>query len=579
MPSSARALPPASDWLKSLPNGVFVDSDLKGICEGPLEEIALAILESEVAVEAARFAIRDADEVVSVAAAPSTKIDWLKQVAVAISVKPFEERVFGYLERKFDALMMENRNATGPAFVFNDINFAARFLARQRVDFDPELRSFRCYQEKKGVWEVVPLPLVEKLLLEFTVPHMRTDPAVFSPRPSFYSRILRHCRTLGVQTKRTDVPPLLAVRNGTLHLERDEMRPHSPANKLTNHIPLDYHPGAPPPNPAGFLQYLHSIMDREDVDLLQFWCGAVLLGRNPFHNILVVSGRGGAGKSTFFNLVEQVVGADNIATLATAGLDGRFELSEFLGKTLLLAKDVSADFLSNKAAYLLKSLSGDSGLKAQVKRVQRRVTLGGPFNIAIACNSNLRIALHGDGDAWERRLLVVNVAKKPVAGAKRPKERPDFARRLMAQEGNAIFAWMLRGAKKVRDAEKSGTRFKLSEHQVARVQAMLRRSDPLLSFVRTAVRCSPGKWVSTADLCEEYLGHCAAMGGVKLSPRQFEHRVGELMLQHHQSTKGTFPSKATRSGFQKGYRDVVLVQPATVPGTGDHASTVPPPAG
>ena len=62
--------------------------------------------------------------------------------------------------------------------------------------------------------------------------------------------------------------------------------------------------------PTKFLKYLCSMLDPEDVELLQLWIGSVLLGGNRHQKIFVLSGPSGCGKSQLSVVIEALVGEE-----------------------------------------------------------------------------------------------------------------------------------------------------------------------------------------------------------------------------------------------------------------------------
>jgi phage/plasmid-associated DNA primase len=89
-----------------------------------------------------------------------------------------------------------------------------------------------------------------------------------------------------------------------------------------------------------------------------------LLGGNPAHRFLVLRGTAGGGKSTLVEIIETVIGPHNVAQLRVHLLTERFEIAGFLGKTLLCGKDVPGNFLDNRAAHVIKPLTGGDRLSA-----------------------------------------------------------------------------------------------------------------------------------------------------------------------------------------------------------------------
>ena len=197
------------------------------------------------------------------------------------------------------------------------------------------------------------------------------------------------------------------MANGVLHLDTapPELREFSPLYYSRNQCPIALLDGADCPRFKNEL--LATALDEDDISLLQRWCGSLLLGRNLAHRMLLLTGTAGGGKSTLVEVIERIIGEENIAELRTDWLGERFELFRLIGKTLLTGKDVPAEFLMRKGASTLKKLVGHDLLSPEGKNSNENFSLRGEFDVVITCNSRLRVRLEGDADAWRRRLMIV----------------------------------------------------------------------------------------------------------------------------------------------------------------------------
>ena len=108
----------------------------------------------------------------------------------------------------------------------------------------------------------------------------------------------------------------------------------------------------------------------------------------------------------------------------------RFELSGYVGKTLLIGADVPGSFLHQKGSEAIKKLTGGDLLDAEFKHANGRSKLRGEFSIVITSNNSLHVRLDGDNDAWRRRLILLRFVNDPP---KKPIAR--FADKLFAEEG------------------------------------------------------------------------------------------------------------------------------------------------
>ena len=139
-------------------------------------------------------------------------------------------------------------------------------------------------------------------------------------------------------------------------------------------------------------QLLAPAVELDDISLLQRYWGAVLMGGNAAQRILLINGAGGTGKSTLLSVVESVLGFETVGSLRIDQLEKlRFEASMLIGKTLLVAKDVSSRYLEADATHALKSVTGGDRMTAERKYAADTLPLRGTFSVVVVSNAALRL--------------------------------------------------------------------------------------------------------------------------------------------------------------------------------------------
>ena len=271
---------------------------------------------------------------------------------------------------------------------------------------------------------------------------------------------------------------VFVIRNGKPEGFRPDFRKEDFSR---NQIPVDYKPGADCPRMIEelLLPVLPPETAEEDMRLLFRFLGLFLLGVNLPQRMLLLDGAAGAGKSTVAKLAGLLVGRENVAQLRTRQLAERFELFAFIGKTLLLGADVPPKFLLTPGAEVLKTLVGGDFLEAEAKLGNERVSFQGSFNVLVNTNSQLRVKIEEDADAWRRRLAVLTFLPHV------PKVRiPSFERVLFEEEGSGIVNRALQGLHELLEANGS---LSMTPAQLARVEDLLERSEPIGEFLRDRV--------------------------------------------------------------------------------------------
>lgn len=303
-----------------------------------------------------------------------------------------------------------------------------------------------------------------------------------------------------------------------------------------NQIPYSYVPG------SGCHRFLTELigphLNADDAYLLQEWMGLAVLGVNYPQIVLIVTGKGSTGKSTISEVIRGIIGEKNAAQLRMKHIDGRFETSHFIGKTLLYGLDVPSDFLNSESSVMLKSITGDSGLMSEIKG-KGTITISGRMNLLITANTKLHVRLEGDASAWERRLVLLGFDGPP------PKTKiPNFSQVLLDEEGDGITTWALEGAQRVFNRGK----VRLTQDQIKRTRELIQESDSPRRFFQDCVKTMNISGISmddenmtmTSDELEAaYNRFCIRNGWMPQRKRGFLELAKDLMLEMHGKAQST----------------------------------------
>jgi hypothetical protein len=421
-------------------------------------------------------------------------------------------------------------NVKGAVSALNEKFFAALFAAENRVIFVPEEERFYLYDDATGLWtrtgnEIVCCMLAERVLAASR--DLGVSSLARQASAGKLSGVLVFLRGLvakeGAFIGKTS--HFVHLSNGVVRFgDEITLTGYRPEDYSRNRSPIHFAEGATCPR---FLnEVVLPAMTADDAALLQRYFGLCLFGHNLPQRFLILDGDAGTGKGCLIRTLQGLVGPTNCQQLRTRHLEDRFETSFFAGKTLLIGSDVEGEFLQHEGASVLKSLVGGDPLSGQRKFSNDTVAFHGSFNVVVTCNERLRIKLSGDSGAWRRRLLIVRFSRP-----RPPKPIPDFDRLLLREEGAGVLAWALDGfAMLRRDLDTIGD-FHLTAEQLARVDALLDESDSLQRFVIEAVQDDPDGTVTVSEAVEEYVGFCVARQWSPLPTRQFETRIGDLVLE------------------------------------------------
>jgi len=288
--------------------------------------------------------------------------------------------------------------------------------------------------------------------------------------------------------------------------------------------------------------------------------GLIVLGVNRPQRIFILQGPPNTGKTTLARLLTSLIGCRNCSELRTEHLNGRFETSRALGKTLLFAPDVRAHFLQGEGAYRLKSLVGGDPMDAERKNSNASFPFPGDLNILIGSNSRLLVRLEGDMGAWQRRLSII------VFFGEGPAKRIDgFHKILLEEEGSGILNWALAGLLKYEHDHQIKGDIMLSDNQKTRVTGLLSESDGLRTFLETELVLTKDASLTDDEITIAFAKYARTKQWRLLKASVIHSQLQDLMMElycmsrsHDLKREGTDKNGEPKTQTLKGYHGVRL---------------------
>jgi len=443
----------------------------------------------------------------------------------------------------------------------NERFFAALVHAAGDILFEPSERAFYEYTAATGLWARASEEHVRERVNARLVEYGREVGTPLEARATATraNAVASHLKAIaerrGAFARKGDA---IHLANGTVRFSDDgraTLAAFKPEDYSRNRCPIAFDESAECPR---FIDsFLRTALPEVDADFLQRWAGLALAGVNPAQRFVILDGAAATGKSTFARIMQLLVGAENCAQLRTELLRERFEFFRFVGKTLLLAPDVPGDFLDRKGASALKALVGGDPLTAEAKGSNEVFSMAGTFNVLITSNSRLRVRLDGDAGAWRRRLVIVRFEKPPPAV-----RVPNFADKLIADEGPGIVRWALAGFLRARQEIAETGDLALTPEQSARVDGLLQESDSVRRFLAECTEAGDGD-VSTVELIEAYYAFCASREWTPQPPRNVNRTFSDAILELHGASQRHDIRRDRKS--VRGWRGVELRREPSAP--------------
>ena len=150
---------------------------------------------------------------------------------------------------------------------------------------------------------------------------------------------------------------LIAFENGVLDIVNDNFMEFSPEYIITNKLPHRYDPNAQS-------DLLDRVMlklacgDENVLKLLYQAVGYCFYRRNELRKSFFLLGEKRNGKSTFLDMVQNLLGEENTSNLDLCEIGDRFRTAELNGKLANIGDDINDEWVSNTATFK-KVVSGD----------------------------------------------------------------------------------------------------------------------------------------------------------------------------------------------------------------------------
>ena len=271
-------------------------------------------------------------------------------------------------------------------------------------------------------------------------------------------------------------------RNGLLDLETWELVRHDPEVLSTVQMPFDYNPSVV--DCPVFKKYLQDLftrqggeIDQDSMKILQEFCGLAVSNVYVYRAkkaLFLCSTVGNTGKSVLLNLVQLIVGEENVTSIPIQHMNeqsGRFTMGTALGKRLIINGDQTESDIGDSSYF--KQLTGGDRTKMESKN-QKPLMVRFRGGIIVACNGLPSFTDDKGSHIFERLLLLTctNVI---------PEEKRDaLLLDKMRPELPAITNWFLEGLKRLIG---NGYKFTKSESAAEAAEEYRKRLDSVYRYL------------------------------------------------------------------------------------------------
>lgn len=315
----------------------------------------------------------------------------------------------------------------------------------------------------------------------------------------------------------------LCVENGVLDIDSRELLDHDPKWLFTRRLPVSYDEEATCPEIQSFLKDI----TRRDADwkTMVEMVGNALLPHYKYESFLVLFGRGANGKSTWYNVVRDFLGHDNIQNITLQKLTDRpFAASNLLGQWANIGEDLPNKKIRDMG--MLKDLT-DNGETWVEPKGKQGFNINNRAKLMFAANEPP--VLGERSHAVARRILPIRLPNRYTADPEdEHKDRDEDILDDMTteEELSGLLNLALDGIRRLQD---DGD-FSLPESPQERLEYYEQYSDHIKMFAVNCLENEGGEEVEKDEVYNAYTDFCEEKARHSVSRQVFWDQLGQTTL-------------------------------------------------
>ena len=305
----------------------------------------------------------------------------------------------------------------------------------------------------------------------------------------------------------------IALSNGTVAPSEGRLVDNEPENFLRSQLPFRFRPMADCPRWRQFLQEVFAPDEdrKQKIQFLQEMIGYLLIPSTEYHVQFWLVGEGSNGKSVILQVIQWLLGSENVSNVPLHSLGQKFYLAQLVGKLANVSDEIAAGIQLNDA--VLKSVVSGGTLQAERKGEQ-------PFEFTpyarLVASTNVLPRTADQSHGFFRRVKILPF-KRIFAEHEQDRSLPQT----LHGELSGIFNWALDGLRRL---QRRGHFTKVPSSELA--QAQYRDSlDPARAFIRTQLQMrtpdKPRIRTQTGIVYAAFEAYCQANGYATIASSSF----------------------------------------------------------
>ena len=374
-------------------------------------------------------------------------------------------------------------------------------------------------------WQVVNAdefkPFLADAAIKMGVPVLEAKYHQF--REELYKQFLSASNLPTPETKKN---VLINLLNGTFEITSDkqELREQRRDDFIKYQLPFEHNPDARCPI---FDKYLNRVVPDADCrKVLAEYLGYIFINNLKLEKALILYGSGANGKSVFFEIVNAILGDENICSYSLQNLTkyDSYQRAELSNKLLNYASEINGKL---EASIFKQLVSGEP--------VEARQIYGKPFvmrdygKLMFNCNELPKEV--EQTNAFFRRFIIIPFNQTIPES----EQDPELAKKIIASELSGVFNWLLDGLRRVLAQRK----FTQSEMVRDQVEAHRRESDSVAMFIEEEGYAPDIEdFVFLKGIYSEYKTFCTENGYRPCSVRTLSDRLKMLLFDTKKTMHG-----------------------------------------
>lgn len=317
-------------------------------------------------------------------------------------------------------------------------------------------------------------------------------------------------QTLRMECGSEDLPiqeTVIHVANGTYRLDTG----FSPCKHICRfRLPVNYDDTLP--NPHKWMDFLDELLEQEDILTLQEFMGYCLIPTTAAQKMLIITGRGGEGKSRIGYVMRGLLG-ENMNMGSIAKLESSpFSRADLEHKLVMVDDDMKMERLTS-TNYIKTIITAEQAMDLERKGVQ---SYQGKLYARLMAFGNGTLRSSNDGSyGFFRRQIILSTKPRPQNRVDNP-----FLGKELLQERDQIFLWCLTGLYRLMDQDFRFTHSQRARKNLTEAQV---EGNPVVSFLRSQqyLRYGSELCASTRQLYQVYRDWSEDNGLTSISIEEF----------------------------------------------------------